>query len=681
MSNTDRPLGAPPPTPSFSDDIVSPSAAGPMRLEQQEINGVLIHHKWEVWRDGVYRRKVFLVTADEGTPPCPSPHESAPIKYALAHLERVTGRPAYLSGIGHRIDDSRELLGLTFLAGSEPEESEKTVEERDAAAKSSGKLPGEQWKTVWVKHDVIADAHKILELSVDVFPVRTSSAKSMSDFLTDCYDANMGSMKSTIVRRSGYHCVDGKHGWLIGQRWIGHGKVTALPPEHGLQRALCTHGSEEEWLRWVQEAWNFSESAWIIRWMLAVTMASPLLRHVGERTFLCHHYTQSGGSKSLLARIGQSAWGNPKENFLSINRATQNSLLEIFKYVSDIPVLLDEMQGRENDISAFAMQACQETHKERTKQDGGLREIEAKSWRLIIRTTGEQTLAGADQTDLGGQQGRVLEIRHPGLQIEHAEKLFRTLDDPHHYGYAGLRFLQQLAPVVNDGDRLTKLRERFQETMALMVEHTGRRSAVERQMAAIALGEALMLRWVFGYEAELAGKVALRDGLDILDNWIRVKEGSPALWGRALEFLVEHRHACAHMYADVSLENGKQKLVSWGSKTSAPIIGAINAGPTQSEIWYFPNAVNKLLKEHYGTAERIWEEFAQEGILDRGSDRLARQRQIKGVLANTKVYVVRKDKLFAYEPEPIKVDIAEMQSYVPVDDYDYDMWYDDSAST
>ena len=1077
-------------TTSETEDTSSSTPQTAKRYEQQNIAGSWVDIKYEVWKDGVYRRKGYSTTDPQEAP---SPEKTCPTDHAIKHLDKITGRPCWISTIGHRIDDSSELIGLTYLQGADVDadlgvyDNDHGSDTDDRADRETeilhGAPPkGEVWETIWVRHDQICDTRKIIELSRQVFPVRTSNSKAVSDFLTDCYDANIGLVaKATVVSRAGYHFVNGKHGWLVGHHWIGHGKVVPDPNKYKLTKALRTHGSEQEWIKFTREQWTHDKQSWILRWLQASVFTAPLLRHIGERTFFVHHYTLSGGAKCVdkntivntkrgLRRIGdlssykttrgkikeypegfseipgnrnitvwngtkwatashffrgksktirvrtrkgyeiigtpehpmwtpegwvqlqnvipgptyrhglkkdddvpygtqlqissndihdylplqilspihndsrhatnekkllasvlideamarfigyliadgynvplafdlssdkeildevskflqdrfdcssryeetpgvdtevnyrlrwahgelrrtlagggvdhvksrdksiprvilesprhiireflsayidceadfskdkaqiqwssaseqlsretqilmlsfgivtsrwshvdpatnetywtvtiygledvmtyaakigvitsarekqlghmilkglknsvmsrptfdrtlplfdevvsiehleeqdvydltipdghkfvangllshnttmayicQSAWGHPKEFSLSLNRSTQTALTEVFQYISDLPLLLDETQGKTVDLSDFIMQATQEEPKSRSKQDGGLIEAVTKQWRTMIRTTGEQTMAGADKEDLGGQANRVVEVRHPGLEVEHAKKVWQWIEHPKHYGYAGIRFLQHLAKVVNDEERSLNLKLRHKEYTQAISNCTGKNRAVERQLGAIMLAEVLMLRWVYGFEAKEALDTALRDACDIAQNWMRMRDTSTSLWQRAAEYLTEHRHSSANLYADVSTPSGRAKLESLGSKSAVPLIAAYNAGVNQEETWYFPTNINKVLKSWLGVPpDRIWEEFATEGILDRSSDRIVRHRQIQGIFKG-KVYVIKTEKLMGYESEPIVVDTAALSSYIPTGDE----WYEDSET-
>lgn len=627
-------------------------------LPQQNIADAWVHDRYEVWKSGIYKRKSSMYA---GVPPTPNLFQEPPTDYLKANLDQITQRPAYVCGLGQRVDDKRQLVGLTFLEGFELEDG--SLAERPA---------GDQWKTLWVPYDQIADTKKVLEMAQALFPVRTSNVREVSDFLTDCYDSNLQIPKRTVARRCGYHNVRGRHGWMLKDLWIGP-DVHVHPDPAAFDDyvdGVARKGTFEAWKATCEEFWGYSN---FVRWSLGVSFTAPLIRFLPERTFFVHHYTETGGGKSTIAQFCMSVLGHPTKMKLSLNTATQISLTEVFKHVSDLPILFDELQGKEANLSDFIMQVPQETHRTRAKQDGGLLPTGAERYRTVIRTTGEQTITGADRADLGGQAGRALEVRHPGLAREPATKMWQWNERASDYGHAFPLFLTKLSAIVNDPKGAVALQKRFQDFKEHIKTHTGRMGASERQLAAVAVGEFLMLFWVFSMDKTEAMQVALSDALDIHTNWLRIRDPSTSLLVRGRDFLSQHKLSYPHMYADASSDSGIDKISRIGTKTALPLVAVFNAGRAQDEIWYLPEAVDKILTDKFAAPpDRFWEELSVAGVLQRGKDRLVKHRQIKGIFNPTSgVYVVKQDSIEAQPEAPPAEDL-----YVfPVDaDEDWDDW-------
>src|SRR5688572_20631263 len=87
------------------------------RLEQQRIlDEIAIPNQYEVWANGVYERLIFKVPEGEEPAPYPSLDREAPTAHATpTRLKKICDRPVYVSGIGHRMDDKKDLIGITYL--------------------------------------------------------------------------------------------------------------------------------------------------------------------------------------------------------------------------------------------------------------------------------------------------------------------------------------------------------------------------------------------------------------------------------------------------------------------------------------------------------------------------------------------------------------------------------------
>lgn len=638
----------------------SPDADTKFPLDQQQINDMLVSDKAEVWRSGVYRRTKYY---SDGLPPTPSPGETCPHTHFLAAgLEQVAERPVYVSAIGEREDDGQELIGLTYLTTGKIDDSLDTGEV----------TPSTRWRTQWATYPQIADETKVLGMADQLFPVQSSNKRALSDFLVSSYNANLGlARKIPIVRRTGLHNIAGSYGWAVGERWVGPGTVRVDPDDHKLTKALRSKGTEQAWIETTRYHW---EKNWIVRFLIGAACTSPLLEFIGVRSFILHHFVASGSAKSLLAHLGQSLYGHPKEFSMSLARAASTtSLTEIFRYHSSLPLLVDETQGRDAKVSLsdFAMQACSEEHKARAKADGGMQASTAKEWRCLIRSTGEQTFAGADQVDLGGQAGRVVEIRHPGLTREQGIELWRwTMERPQHYGTVGLKYLAQLVYFVNDREKLDGLVRRYQSFVKIIEEYTKQSRPLEAQMAAICMGEYLSLIWIYGLDKETAIHYAVQDTCTMLQSWMRTREASAPLWRRGIDALIEHRYMYGAQYADVSTPEGKHKLKSDGAKGSSPFIACLNAGRNADEVWYIPTAVNKILYNTFQSpADRFWEELSTEGVLERGTDRLTKKRGIPGFLPEAPMYVLKQDKIFKAAESYSNVDVSRLLKHAIVEDF------------
>jgi hypothetical protein len=70
---------------------------------------------------------------------------------------------------------------------------------------------------------------------------------------------------------------------------------------------------------------------------------------------------------------------------------------------------------------------------------------------------------------------------------------------------------------------------------------------------------------------------------------------------------------------------------------------------------------------------RVWEEFAEKGLLSRNKDRLARHRQHAGVF-DGRVYVLDAKKLFGAAPIKTVVEVGALLKAMPVDLFEDDQY-------
>lgn len=647
-----------------TDDVVQNSSTTTSgRLEEQMVSGVhgtvVIDKRYEIWGDGVYRRKQWVPLPeeelDEDGVARPSLLKDCP-KAARGRLEQVTGRPIWLSALGTRDDDGREIIGISYRLHDDTE-------------------------TVWLTYDQIAIQQELQKLSQIAMPVRSSNATRLSDYLTDCFDANhkLGQAK-TIVRRLGYHHVNKRHGWVVagddGPRWIGGPDVVVERDPSSLSNALHTKGSLKAWCDYTRSQWNINDRSWFVRWAQSVAFAAPLVGLLGQRTFTVHHTGQSGGGKSTIAFLAQSAWGHPKDFSLSLTRVTQNAATEIFRHISGLPLLLDETEGSEVSLSDFIYQAASERHKVRVKSEGGIHLNPAKDWSTVIRTTGERFIAGASNADLGGQRNRVLEVDFTPDPQQSLDIWTNWLSKAPDYGHAGTLFCSRLYQLLDRVENHKSLEERYKNLRDDIAVALGAKepSSQERFLGVIALAEYLMLYWLYDYEKERAIDIAREDAIRIATMHIRGLDGPTNLLELGLDALEQHRAQFAQTYVDLNDEAGRMKLAKYGTRSSLPITAVIDE--KRGEIWYLPDAIDKYLEAKFNSKPaRFWHEMAQSGYVVKSEKqrKLKANRQDKALGFKASVYVVKLDTFNeVVEEEPAVTEEAlEFERYDEMYDEDY----------
>jgi hypothetical protein len=605
---------------SDNEDVPQDDAPrGYTRPHLQVISGhYFVPHGFEVWADGVYKRK-HDPTPDD--PPWEEPTlNSPPPTYQRKYLERLNHHPLWITGLGHCIDTDERLVRLSYQAAV------------------SG-----NYEHRWVDLAQVVDRRALVKLSMYGLPIDCENATEFILFLRRCEAANCGTLARTLVaHRTGPHEVtlpDGSKawGWLLGKQWIGPGDVH-YDPRAGdpLTEFLTTHGDLTTW----RDEWiKLRQRGYVERFVMGASFAAPLMEWVGRRTFFLHLWGNSGFGKTGLAKFGLSVWGRPDKLMHSLN-GTSNSTTEIYRAFTSLFTVYDEQQALKGDVIAarksLIYDVCLEQGRARAKKEGGNQQP-TPPWHTIACTTGEEALV--THTDRGGEANRVVQIRVGGNVIPseaQKEKWSREAEALHnfglvHHGFAGPVFLTMLVNLINEPGGIARLQAKYERLRELISARCTRRSDHIGHCALIALGQYLA-------EVSLLHLPANEVELQAVEDAVRVIETLPSEYGqdhgaRVLDFLRDHRLSKRNNYLSYRDPDWKKK-----ADQQRDLIGFELPEGTA----YLRVAINSVLREAGHSPERTWEDFQQRGWLMPGDGRnLGPKRTIGGV--PQRVYIIRRE--------------------------------------
>lgn len=582
----------------------------PARVFQpvQVVEGVIIPFPYEVWQDGVYSRgpkALSLPFPADVNEPCPEPYRRG--------RTPITSRPIWptVRGVVNSADEG--LLQVRY----------RTLEGLVVNA--------------WLLRSEVTDHNLLGKLGAQGLPTNSLNNKAVLAYLERTEAANQ--LRTTVVgQRSGPYCLPdatgaaGSLGWLLGNRWIGPGSLSANP--RGNQKylhAFTSNGNAESWLAKWRELRKGPDGkdecgSWVRRFLMGSAFATPLLRFVNGRTFIVHHWGDSGASKTAIGRFSLSAWGNPDALFSTMNR-TVISLTEVFKHITDLPTMYDESTATTVDLPTLIYHVCLNKGRERGAINGGNRD-DAVSWLTIVRTTGEVPLVGTK--DVGGQFNRVLQINSPAfLERKDGAELYPFGDA--HFGHAGPAFLEQLAPVVNAPGGIDQLRALYLRLRTTLVERTGSDTNHAGYAAVIALGQMLAESWLLGIDPAEAQETALADATNAVFETAPGEQLSYA--ERALGILRDHWVANPTLYINDTTVEGRQQGEHasrvWGVKADWAMV-------------FVPSQANFLLKQAGLDGERVWRDFAKNGWLQVTREAYMTEADLGGGQSrNHPVYAIR----------------------------------------
>jgi len=528
----------------------------------QQVGGVFVPFNYELWSDGV-----FKVDPDAtATPHPPNIHTPLPLD-CYGGRRRISFRPVWVTSLGFTVDTNEPLIQLSFF----------TVDGR--------------FLEVWLNRGQTTDHNKLAALGADGLPVDSVGAKELLVYLRTQEAINGPTLTNLRVgHRSGPYLVDGKMGWLVGRRWIGEGQMTN-DPRNNLRyvNAFSPMGDPQSWL----DKWRELRSNWVPRFLIGATFAPPLLRYVKCRTFVLHHWGDSSHGKTATAMFALSAWGNPELLYSSLNR-TAISITEVFKHLTDLPVLYDEKQVSTVTSEELIYSICTGSGRERGSKEGGLRQ-DKPTWLTVARTTGEVPLI--TDADVGGQYNRVLQIHSKAFENRReAESIYPFVTDNH--GHAGPMFLECLTALVNQPTGYQRLLALFAELREALVNRVGMDTNHSAYGAVIATAQTLAEIFLLNIDAAEAKERALDDATLALQETAPKKQLSYS--EKALSKLRDHWVANPFLYADDTSAEGRER--------SARIIKMIGV-ETQWGMALIPHEANDILIKAGYSPERVWRDF------------------------------------------------------------------------
>lgn len=572
---------------------------------RQSIGDFIVPRGFEVWGDGTYRVEELPDDEEEARQE-PSLH-STPSKKRKRGLRIVARRPIWIRQFAKALDSEDELVQLAFY---------------DAFGS-----PGAKFE--WVTRSQISDRRQLVALAARGMPIRTGNADRVEDYIDRALHENAPTLPRVLMaaRSGAYHVAfeeqgpDKHWGWLIGKTWVGEpGTCIERDPrqEESATKGYVICGAEDAWFRKFKEICSVGP---VPRWLSFATFAAPLLRFLRHRTFIIHHWGDSGSGKTALMKLAMSAWGDPHALTATFNR-TEKSFTEMFSYVDDLPIAFDELQASKNDDHASIIYAlCLERGRARAKKSGGLHK-EISSWRSVVRMTGEEPIIGNGKIDLGGQSNRVLQLNAPALVPAQAERIHQWLEG-RHFGWGGLRFVERLQQLMNDESAEELLQSRHRMIRDEINRHVPGLRSRSSALAAVALAQVLGSQWFFGAPKDAALHGAIQDAIHVAGLIAADEEDYATVTERTLQVFRDHREANRSKWFDVSTPEGKSMV---SQQMYRELFAIERAGPNADEIWIVQGAANALLRKEGLPPGRVWVDFKRSGVLRTGQRKDGRGR-------------------------------------------------------
>ncbi len=429
-------------------------AEAELLLDGIDLGGAVVPRRWQVTAEGGVR--------------CTRSGKSSECEYEVT----VCPDPVVITRRLGNIDCGKERLELGF--------------------RSNGR-----WKTIIGGRSQIYNKAGIIRFGDEGLHVTTGTAAELVQYLSDYETAN----KDVIPRVSSVSRL----GWIDKTQFFPYASQAEIAFEDEKAPVFCgltERGSFSEWKTMMKKLRENS----IARFISSASFAAPLLSQIGVRTFVIHLWHMSTSGKSAALKAAISVWGDPLRlmgnGFMTVVGAEQMA-----GTLHHLPFGIDEKQAadeRHLSMDKLVYILGQGSGKVRGAKEGGNTEVPV--WHNIVMITGEEPVTRSSSLD--GVQTRAFELYgKPVDDVEFAKDVHITSEK--NYGFAGAEFIREICAMMRgNGDIL----RREYQAISDVYRGKGLRNVHADYVAAVALGDMLAERIVFGTDADTARIEALRCG-------------------------------------------------------------------------------------------------------------------------------------------------------------------------
>ena len=310
-----------------------------------------------------------------------------------------------------------------------------------------------KWQELIAEKNTIVSKAKILQLANRGLEVTEDNAKNLITYLSDLLELN------NIPVHTGVSHL----GW-VGNEFIPYSNEYSLDIDFEFKQKLDnikSHGNYEEWKTHIR---NLRRKSKALRFLLASSFASVLVKRININTFIVHLWGKAGNGKTVAEMICASIWGKPDNNFISNLSNTTIANERLCNFYRNLPIFLDELQIAKTKYKNFDEMIYILTEgkgKERGTADNGIRE--QTIWQNIILLTGEEPITGDFSKE--GVKNRVIEINENNTIIEDGNEVVNFIQE--NYGFAGKDFIEK----IQDIEEVRKIQQDFVEKLNKIIQY------------------------------------------------------------------------------------------------------------------------------------------------------------------------------------------------------------------
>lgn len=359
------------------------------------------------------------------------------------------------------------------------------------------------WRSVVLPKSTIFDAKKIMCLADAGLTVNSEMAKNLSKWLSNLEAVNA----QVIPVRDGVS----KMGWRNKDtEFILPGldtKYTIDIGDSAAESAVSGLGVEGDFGTWIEAMRNLRTRP-KARFIMAASFAAPLLKIVGQRTFLLHNWGTTADGKSATLFAALSVWGKPEEVAKTFDD-TRTNIEKAAELFTDLPLGINEYEllndRKKGEVDPLIYMIAEGKGRGRGKKDGSMQKT--AQWRTIAIMTGESPITRSNSR--GGVLTRLIELHGGPLADDKvfASSLYWTT--ARHYGHAGQWFIKQLLQANH-----AEMKEIYDKTRySLRAKYPNKLESHMDAIACITLADYLASMWIFGAnkETSIRESIAMSD--------------------------------------------------------------------------------------------------------------------------------------------------------------------------
>lgn len=300
-----------------------------------------------------------------------------------------------------------------------------------------------KWQEIIVEKNTIVSKAKILQLANKGLEVTEDNAKNLITYLADLLELNNIPLHMSVSHL----------GWVEGE-FMPYTDKYNLDIDFEFKQKLNgikSYGNYEEWKKYIK---NLRTKSKTLRFVLACSFASALVKIFNINTFIVHLWGRSGNGKTVAEMICASVWGKPDSNMISNLSNTTIANERLCNFYRNIPIFLDELQIAKTKYKNFDELIYVLTEgkgKERGTTDNGIRE--QTTWQNIILLSGEEPITS--EVSKEGVKNRVIEINENETIVEDGNAVVNFIQE--NYGFAGKDFIEK----IQDIDKIREIQQKF----------------------------------------------------------------------------------------------------------------------------------------------------------------------------------------------------------------------------